>query len=316
MLDRELEQPLSPELVLVSPDLRERVASVEPDIDAPPPADVAPLQEAPLPATPVRPPDPPAAPTTPDPSSARPPDVSVPPPDPVTPAAPPPVPPSTQTTSARVEWRLTVGAATILALSALLVFGAGVAVGQLALPVSKTQSPAAGDVTRGLPEAAPVSAPITAAAPVPPVPRATSPRPLVPSGAVPSSSGKTHTQAEPPKLPAVQARPVKQQPGAVRPVPNSGYAFFDGSFQLTADGRKIKGFTLRTTACSGELVVPSVDVSPSGAFAFSGHPPGSLPGTIIRLKGRFVSRTDAKGTSQVTRGACNATATPFVAHLS
>ena len=276
----------------------------------------APVAPAPVP--------PPASPTPPLDAPAT-------PPTPVMPAAPAPVPPSTQTTSARVEWRLTVGAATVLALSTLLVFGAGVAVGQLALPVSKTQSPVTHGSTQGRPATASASAPAAGAAPIhetskteglpvttPSVTAAAPPaKPSFPSRVLPpAQSAQTRTETQHLKPTAAPARPVKQQSKTVRPIPNGGYAFFEGNFQLSADGRTLTGFTLRTSACAGPLVVPPIDVSPSGTFTYSGHPAGSLPGTSVRLTGRFVSRADARGTTQVTRGACHATATPFVAHLS
>ena len=54
----------------------------------------------------------------------------------------PPAAPSSGETAARpVERRLTVGAATAIAVTALIVFGAGVAIGKLAFPTSTDRSP-------------------------------------------------------------------------------------------------------------------------------------------------------------------------------
>jgi hypothetical protein len=248
------------------------------------------------------------------------------------PAAPPLTPPSTQTTSARVEWRLTVGAATVLALCAVLVFGAGVAVGQLALPASTTRSPASPSSSQGRPPTVSATTPAAAApgsktktaersyattrsitaessGPAPP----TAP---IPSGVLPiPTSTPAATEARERKSSPVPAHPARQPSNAVRPVPNSGYAFFDGSFQLSGDGRRIVRFTVRTS-CAGPVVLRPIHVAPAGTFAFSGHPAGSLPGTDVRLTGRFVSRAEAQGTLRVTRATCHDTATPFVAHLS
>ncbi|MGE5274811.1 MAG: hypothetical protein ACM3QU_13760 [Verrucomicrobiota bacterium] len=104
---------------------------------------------------------------------------------------------------------------------------------------------------------------------------------------------------------------------AVRPISNGGYVFFEGNgnFRVSPNGRKIVGFTART-ACAGQLVLPSFTVSQAGTFAFSGHPARSLPGTTVRLTGRFASRDEARGTLRVARTTCHDAATPFVAHLS
>ena len=74
-------------------------------------------------------------------------------------------------------------------------------------------------------------------------------------------------------------------------------------------------FTAQTT-CAGQLVLPSIAVSQAGTFAFSGHPGGSPPGTTVRLRGRFASKTEVRGSLQVARNQCHDPATPFVAHLS
>jgi hypothetical protein len=200
---------------------------------------------------------------------------------------------STQTTEARVEWRLTVGAATVLALSALLVFGVGVAVGQLAIPGSTTRSPATQGSAQGRQTASAL------------VPVATVP---VPTTAPPAEKARRQK----PRAAVTRARP---QPSKTVLPANAGYAFFDGHFQLSATGREIVGFTARTT-CAGPLVLPPIEVSPARAFGFAGHPAGSLPGTTVHLTGRFPSRSEARGTLRVTRKTCRDPATPFVAHLS
>ena len=110
MADRELERPLSPELVLVSPDLRERALLDEPDVPLPPEADF----------------DPPQA-------YVAPPTASVPPAPPVEVPSPPPVPPPAQA-AGPIARRLTAGTATAIALAALIVFGAGLAIGKFAFP--------------------------------------------------------------------------------------------------------------------------------------------------------------------------------------
>jgi hypothetical protein len=280
--DSEREQPLSPELVLVSPDLRERACAEEPEPGTQPgtPTDVAPPAVVPLSPRPVAPP-PSATPAA--------------PPTPAMPAGAPDALLSTQTTEARVEWRLTVGAATVLALSALLVFGAGVAVGQLAVPGSTTRSPATQRSAQGRQTA-------SALMPVATVP--------APTTAPPAANARR--QKAKPSAAATRAR---SQPSKTVLPANAGYAFFDGHFQLSSTGRAILGFTARTT-CAGPLELPSIEVSPARTFGFSGHPAGSLPGTTVHLTGRFPSRAEARGTLQVTRNTCRAPATPFVAHLS
>jgi hypothetical protein len=211
------------------------------------------------------------------------------------------MPPSTQTTAARVEWRLTVGAATVLASCALLVFGAGVAVGQLALP---TSTPRASASAQG-------RSPTT-----PALPRAAAPEAAIPSSVLPIPKSAPAVTVAQERMPTpVPARPTKPAPKTVRPVPNGGYAFFDGSFQTSGDGRTIVRFMVRTN-CAGPLVVQTIRVTPTGTFTFSGHPAGSLRGTTVDLTGRFVSRAQARGTLHVTRTTCHDTATPFVAHLS
>ena len=324
MPDHELEQPLSPELVLVSPDLRERACSAEPDAQHGSRADVAPAAVPPAPA----PAEPAPAP------ASEPPHLEVPaePPRP----APPPLPElplSTQTTAARVEWRLTVGAATVLALTALLIFGAGVAVGQLVVPPSAPRSasslPSSGDhptTPAPIPAAAPGGEagilPSTALETLPtpgavtaPSPRASAPPPTVSTPAVrPATAPKPAVTPQHMSAPA-PARGGTRPAKTVRPIPDAGYVFVDGWFQLSPDGRAIVRFTA-TTTCAGRLVLPSIRVSPTGTFAYSGHPAGTAPGTTVRLNGRFASRIEARGTVRTASATCRDTTTPFVAHLS
>ena len=261
MVERERERPLSPELVLVSPDLRERAlleeeraAPVTPQADVDPPtASVAPAPRVPVPS-------------------------------------PPAPPPRAEASAGPGGRRLTAGAATAIALIALIVFGAGVAIGKLAFPTSTARSPVA--------------------------PRAASPKPPVTASA-PRTSSRAPTTA-----PARQPRPSTAPPPAkrlpprtLRPTPNGGYVFSGGTFRLSGTGRRILDFTLRTT-CSGPLTLPPMQVAATGTFTFSGQPPGALPGTNVRVTGRFVSPVAARGTTRVTRRTCHGPATPFAAELS
>ena len=260
VVEREPERPLSPELVLVSPELRERALLEEGDAPFPPQADV----------------DPPTASVAPEPQVPLP--------------SPSAVPRRAETAAGPVERRLTVGAATAIALTALIVFGAGVAVGKLAFPTPTARSPAA--------------------------PRAASPRPSV-TTAIPrtASSASATLPAQQPRSSTAPARAKRLPSRTVRPIPNGGYVLSDGRFRLSGTGRRILDFTLRTT-CSGPLTLPPIQVAASGTFTFSGKPPGALPGTTVRVTGRFVSPAAASGTTRVTRGTCRSPARPFAAHLS
>jgi hypothetical protein len=298
MVEREPERPLSPELVLVSPDLRERALLEEEERAAPvpPQADVEPptASVAPAPRVPV--------------------------------PSPPEPPPRAEASAGPGGRRLTAGAATAIALIALIVFGAGVAIGKLAFPASTARSPVA-------PRAASPKPPVTASAPrtsssasttLPATstarssaaPRAASPKP-------PVTASPPRTSSSAPTTPPVrQPRPSTTPPHAktlpprtLRPTPNGGYVFSGGTFRLSGTGRRILDFTLRTT-CSGPLTLPPIQVAATGAFTFSGQPPGALPGTTVRVTGRFVSPVAARGTTRVTRRTCNGPARPFAAQLS
>lgn len=149
-------------------------------------------------------------------------------------------------------------------------------------------------------------------------PPTVAPRPKAPTPARSSAPAPKQNQPATPapkqKQPPTPAHKQKQPANPVKPT-LGGYAFADGHFQLSATGRAIVGFTART-ACAGPLVLPPIEVSPARAFGFSGHPAGSLPGTTVRLTGRFASRSEARGTLRVTRKTCRDPATHFVAHLS
>ncbi len=338
MVEHEPERPLSPELVLVSPDLRERALLDELDSSFPEHADV----------------DPPTASVEPAPQA----------PAPQVPAAPPQAAlPRTEAATPRVERRrLTAGALTAIALTALIVFGAGLAVGKLAFPGSSARSPAAprdvsqpppvttavprtssrasttpppASTTRSqtAPRAVSPRPPVTTAVPrtssrastTPPrasrtrsqtAPRAVSPRPPVTTAAPRTSSSATPTVPAKRPRPSTAPSPAKKLPSkGVRPIPNGGYVFSDGRFRLAGTGRRILDFTLQT-ACSGPLTLPQIQVAANGTFGFSGHPPGTLPGTSVRVTGRFVSPVAARGTTRVTRGTCRGPARPFAARLS
>ena len=348
MADRELERPLSPELVLVSPDLRERALLDEPDVPLPPEADF----------------DPPQA-------YVAPPTASVPPAPPVEVPSPPPVPPPAQA-AGPIARRLTAGTATAIALAALIVFGAGLAIGKFAFPTSTARSPAA---LRSAAPQAPVTVPVprtssSASTTVPArparssaappraetpsttsaAPRSASPKPRV-TVSVPrtSSSASKTVQAQPPRT-SVAPRSASPQPPAtvpvprtsssasktvpaqpskssaappraekpsrtLRPIPNGGYIFSDGTLRISGTGRRILSFTLRTR-CSGSVTLPPIEVAASGTFAYSGQPAGALPGTTVHVTGRFVSPVAARGTTRVTRGTCHDPARPFAARLS
>jgi hypothetical protein len=121
----------------------------------------------------------------------------------------------------------------------------------------------------------------------------------------------------PQPMPAVAPSPVTAGAGVVRPVPDAGYVLPEGRghFRLSSDGRTIVDFALVRT-CAGLLTLPPIDVDATGSFAFAGHPGGSPSGTTVNITGRFVSPSEAHGTAQVSRSACRAPATTFVAHLS
>ena len=291
------ERPLSPELVLVSPELRERALREE--RDEPPPA------RADDDTPPVAAPEPPA------------------------PSPPSPAPPRAEAAAAPVERRRTARALTVLALIALLLFSAGIAVGKLAFPGSTDQAPVTSrsaspspPVTTRPPARTSSSVPTTtpratSTARSPTAPRATAPRPPVTtaSPARTSSSASTTTPARQPK-PSTAPPPAGTPPSStVRPTPNGGYVFSGGRFRLSGNGRTILSFVLRTT-CAGSLTLPAIQVAADGTFTFSGKPREAPPGTTVHVTGRFTSPAAAHGTAQVERRTCHDPARPFAARLS
>jgi hypothetical protein len=293
MVEREPE--LSPELVLVSPDLRERALLEERDGPVAAEADVD-------------------APT----ASAA--------PAPRVPSPPPPAAPPAGADAGRAERRPAAWAVTAIVVTALVLFGAGIAVGKLAFPTSTARSPAPPraaaprpTVTTSVPPTSTrvsTPRPATSTARSQAAPRAAAPRPTV-TTSVPrtSSSASTTVPAQQPKPSTAPPRAKTLPAKTVRPIPNGGYVFSDGRFRLSGTGRRILDFVLRTT-CSGSVTLPPIQVAGTGAFTFSGRPPGASPGTTVRVTGRFVSPAAVRGTARVTRGTCHDPARAFAAHLS
>jgi hypothetical protein len=264
-----VDPPLSPELVLVSPDLKVRALMEE--RTAPPLYVVPPLHEV----VPLQP------------DVARPePDVALPQPDVA--LLPPPAPVQISAPAPPPEWRLTVGGATLIALAAIVVFGGGFAVGQFALPTPATRSAASTVIPK-------------------------------------TAQATTHTaEREPTPVPVRQPDPAPQPTRAraatakaVSPIPEGGYVSPEqrGRFRVSGNGRAIVDFTL-DTRCAGLLTLPPIDVGTTGAFAFAGHPAASPRGTTVRVKGRFVSPTEARGTTEVVRATCREPSKAFAAQLS
>jgi hypothetical protein len=225
----------------------------------------------------------------------------------------------------------------VIALSALVVFGAGLAVGQFVFPGSTVRSAATvSPLTRSASAPAPAPAgkaqvhvartsareidrPQTTAAKV----RHQRPQPAARKPAIPSRTRSTPpiatvpapTPARKAKAPAAQVPASEPTQTPARPIPYGGYIFAKGRMQLSDTGRTIVEFVL-ATRCGGSLALPSIDVGNNGTFSFAGHPPGSAPGTTVRVEGRFVSPREARGTTQAVRDTCRAPATAFVARLS
>jgi hypothetical protein len=273
-----LDPPLSPELVLVSPDPEERALVVEhtsPPLYVVPQDKIVPLQPDAAPPQQEGAPEPPA-------------------PVVVASASPP-------------EWRLTVGGATVIAVAGLVVFGAGLIVGQYALPVSTSRSLA----STVEPVAAQQPTPLSVAKEPP-----TAQPPASVASPVPRRPATTPTTA-PARRPTTTAPARVETPAsAVRPVPNGGYVLPDGRgrFRLSSSGRAIVDFTLDTQC--GRVTLPQIGVTATGTFAFAGHPKAAPRGTIVRVEGRFSSPDRAKGTMEVTRTTCRDASVVFVAILS
>jgi hypothetical protein len=295
------ELPLSPELVLVAPEFGEH-ALVQEHNGLPPPSAARPLvvpaQAPPAPPAEVLP-----APTTETPPlpPAQAPPPPGPPAPPVYPEASPPEP----------RWRLTVGGAAAIVLSAIAVFGAGFLISRYALSESTSQPVVAQ-------QAAPPQTTVAAVTQVAtPQPRISAPAPSKPVAApapVPTQQATPASTTAPTRSPKPKARRKPEPtPKMVRPLPDGGYVLPGGRFQVSRNGRAISGFTLDKT-CAGQIVVPQIGVEPTGAFAFMGHPTGSS--ATIQVKGRFVTPTEARGTTLVRGSTCRGPAISFVAHLS
>jgi hypothetical protein len=99
------------------------------------------------------------------------------------------------------------------------------------------------------------------------------------------------------------------------PMPYGGYVFADGLFRISGGGRQVLDFTLRSQ-CAGSVILPALEVSPTGTFGFVGHPSSTPAGTVVEMAGRFVSVREARGTTRVTRGTCRGEPVAFTAHLS
>jgi hypothetical protein len=301
MVEPAVDAPLSPELVLVSPDLKARALVAE-RIARPQPYLVPPLDEI--------------VPLQPEGASLQ--AEAAPPELPSVPFAPVQVSPSPP------EWHLTVGAATLIVLAAVAVFGTGLAVGRFAIaspasesatpsvvPPAAAPSPAA--TQNAVPATPSVATPSVAATPVPARPKLSSP-------STPAEGGAARAV-----LPARLRHPIQgtdranSNPVAARfhPVPNGGYVLPKqrGHFRLSSDARTIVDFTL-ATSCAGALTLPPIEVGTTGTFAFAGHPGASPSGTTVRVEGRFVSPAEARGTAQVSGSGCRVPAAPFVARLS
>lgn len=236
-----------------------------------------------------------------------------------------------QQSASRSGLRLTVGGAAAIAVSALVVFGVGIAVSHFAFPSSRARSfgsTLAQTPTTTTPARTPVQRTRTAEI----VPRETSKsRGTIrkaaqqPRGASDQAPVATPAPQEPTAAAPAQARQAKSpiapvHPGtkavrAVRPIPRGGYAFAEGRFQVSGDGRTIVDFVL-TTSCAGNVTLPPIQVGPTGAFAFLGYSTAPPPRTTVRLSGHFASPTEARGTAAVTRDTCRDPTTAFVAHLS
>ncbi len=298
MVEPAVDAPLSPELVLVSPDLKAR-ALVEDRIARPRPYLVPPLEE-------IVPLQPEAASRQ---AEAAPEEI---PPLPFAPIQASPPPP---------EWHLTVGAATSIALAAVAVFGIGLAVGRFAIASPTSESAAPSTVSRAAvppPAATETAVPEAPSVTASPMPSQAKPKPTSPPTAAEGSGASA-------VLPAGLRHPIQgtdranSNPVAAgfRPVPNGGYVLPEqrGRFRLSSDGRTILDFTL-DTSCAAALTLPPIDVGKPGSFAFAGHPAGSPPGTTARVEGRFVSPTEARGSARVSGSACRLPTTTFVARLS
>lgn len=262
--------PLSPELVLVSPELREQALRIEQAVPA--------RWETTRALPPARP------------STSSPPEGQL------SPAG-----------RGRIDLRRRVGYG---ALAAVVVFSAGIAVSRVAslgsaAPTPTTSARAGGFKTTGPPAAATEPAPSHGVV---------ANKRTRSSATLSAKRGQLQPSASvAPTTSTTRAGAAK--PAAVRAIPLAGYVLGAGSFRTAADASRILGFSLRTR-CGGALTLPSIQIDAFGAFAFSGHPAGSLPKTSIRVVGRFVSPREARGTIATSRPGCRGAPTAFVARLS
>jgi hypothetical protein len=125
-----------------------------------------------------------------------------------------------------------------------------------------------------------------------------------------------------PKPAAARAHTAKPTSKTVRAIPNGGYVLPDGHFRVTGDARMIVDFIL-SSRCASSLALPPIRIGGTGAFAFVGNLTGSPwdiapspSATAVRIKGRFLSSREARGTTQVSHGGCRDAKTSFVARLS
>ena len=236
-----------------------------------------------------------------------------------------------QQSASRSGFHLTVGGAAAIAVSALVVFGVGIAVSHFAFPSSRARSFGSTIAQTRTTTTAPTPVQRTRTSEI--VPRGIN----KPSGTIRKAAQErrgasdqppvaTPALQKPPTAPApAQARQAKSpiaptHPGtkaasAVRPIPRGGYVFAEGRFQVSRNGRTIVDFVL-TTSCAGNVTLPPIQVGPTGAFDFVGYTTAPPPRTTVRLSGHFASPTEARGTAALTRDTCRDPTTAFVAHLS
>jgi hypothetical protein len=301
--DREL--PLSPELVLVAPELGEHALAKERNGRTSPAAALAPVLPAGAPPAPPPAEAPPADAAPADaPSAEGPPDE----------AAPAP-PTAADIGPAPARWRLTVGGAVVILLGALAVLGGGFLVARSVLSGSST--PSVEPATRDAPpaETAPAATTQPSRAPRAPVVAAPKPQQRAQPRARPKPGPKSTPAPTPkPASSAARARAPKPTPATVHPT-SGGYVLPGGRFQVSSNRRTIVGFTL-ATKCADQLTLPPIPIETTGAFTFAGHPAGAPSATTVRVRGTFTSPTEARGKTQVLGTTCSAPATSFVARLS
>lgn len=107
-----------------------------------------------------------------------------------------------------------------------------------------------------------------------------------------------------------------REPLPPRPAGGGGYIFGAGHFRVSTDSRKLTNLHLQTTCAAGdfELVLA---ILPDGTFRFAG-PAATGTGTavILALEGRFVSASRAVGTLQLRSPGCRTKRFGFSARLS